>query len=102
MAESLKFQPVEKNQNYLIDFSQLEINKEKLLGTGSFGEVYEATYFKLPVAVKHLKTGHNPKALEDFQNEMQTLMYVNIKNKDKLNKDVKAFTYCKLFWVFST
>lgn len=50
------------------------MNKNKILGSGSFGKVYEGTYYKLPVAVKKPKTGHNLQALNDFKNEVQILM----------------------------
>jgi serine/threonine protein kinase len=65
------------SSNFLIETSQFEVSKDKLLGKGSFGKVYEGTYFKLPVAVKTLKTVHTPQALEDFRHEIQTLMYTH-------------------------
>ena len=75
--ETLKKQNKNPLELYnLINFSQFQLNKSKILGTGSFGEVYLGSYYELPVAVKMLKTGHDLQVLEDFKNEIQILMYV--------------------------
>ena len=56
--------------------SHFSFDKNSVLGTGSFGKVYKGKYFKLPVAVKKLKN-KTPRAIDDFKNEIQTLMYIN-------------------------
>ena len=72
-SENQKFKEFQANQ-LEIDFNHFEINYNKVLGNGSFGEVYEGTYYKLPVAVKKLKKSDSLHAVEDFKNEVQTLM----------------------------
>ena len=53
----------------------LKINKDKLLGRGSFGKVYYGTYFRMPVAIKSIsKKSINAKAMQDFKNEVEILM----------------------------
>ena len=61
-----------KNCSNKLDLSHLEIQKNKVLGTGSFGKVYYGKYFKSPVAIKKLKL--NDEFYEDFNNEIQILM----------------------------
>jgi hypothetical protein len=63
------------DENFLLDISKLAVFKDKLLGKGSFGKVYEGSYFKLPVAVKKLKTSNTESALDDFRREVRILMY---------------------------
>lgn len=59
---------------FLINFSNFQIFKDSVLGKGTFGKVYKGAYYKMPVAVKKLKTSHTPQARDDFKNEIQTLM----------------------------
>ena len=65
-------------QSYLINFSHFKMNETNKLGEGSFGTVYQGTYYKLPVAIKKLKTGHSKQSMDDFKNEIQTLMYFSL------------------------
>jgi predicted Ser/Thr protein kinase len=50
--------------------AHLEINKEKIIGNGSYGQVFYGTYFKSPAAVKTLK---NMTFTEEFKKEVQLL-----------------------------
>ena len=53
--EKSKSQSVSYSYDNKLELSQLEINKKKVLGKGSFGKVYFGKYFKSPVAIKKLK-----------------------------------------------
>jgi predicted Ser/Thr protein kinase len=53
----------------------LEFFKEKILGKGTFGKVFQGTYYKSPVAVKKLRNMHfSNEAMEDFTKEVKVLM----------------------------
>ena len=59
--------------DYLVNSPQLEFSKEKILGKGTFGKVYQGTYYKSPVAVKKVKNIAE-EAMDDFTKEMKILM----------------------------
>ena len=75
--KDLKQQSVKQGEDHEIDFDHFKINEIGVLGEGSFGTVYKGMYYKLPVAVKKLRTKHSKQSLDDFHNEIQILMYIS-------------------------
>ena len=62
------------SETYEINNLHFVVDKQQVLGKGSFGKVYGGTYYMLPIAVKKLKASSTAKAINDFKNEIQTLM----------------------------
>jgi hypothetical protein len=50
------------------------LTKRKFSEKGSFGKVYQGSYYRLPVAVKKIKNS-SPRAIDEFKHEVQLLMY---------------------------
>ncbi len=60
----------------MVDSNQLEINKNQILGKGTFGKVYLGKYFKSPVAIKKFKeVSESQEFWGDFENEIKILLY---------------------------
>lgn len=56
---------IARNQEVIIDFSKLKL--DKVIGSGSAGEVFLGKYQEQVLAIKKVKTKQNPNALKEFQ-----------------------------------
>lgn len=70
---------ITNNQEIIIDFKKLKL--EKVIGSGSAGEVYFGRYANESLAIKKVKT-ENPNALKEFERELLT--YIKIKRNPYL------------------
>ena len=70
---------IAKNPHVVVEFESLII--EKVIGSGSAGEVYLGKYQDRVIAIKKVKTLENPNALKEFERELVTF----IKMKEHAN-----------------
>ena len=64
----------------IIEFGKLKL--DKVIGSGSAGEVYFGNYKEESLAIKKVKTKENPNALKEFERELLT--YIKIKRNPYL------------------
>lgn len=69
-----------KNMKVIIDPNQVLF--QKMIGSGSAGEVYIGKYKERIVAIKKVKIASNPNALKEFEREVVT--YIKIKSHPSL------------------
>ena len=69
-----------KNPKLVIDFKELVF--EKVIGSGSAGDVYLGKYKGQKIAIKKVKVKENPNALKEFERELVT--YIKIKKNPYL------------------
>ena len=68
-----------------------EIELKRLIGKGSYGEVYEGMVRGKPVAVKILKAQFDEKTIEDFKHEVRVMSKVSHQNTGKLGIVLVSF-----------
>lgn len=73
-------QMILNNQEIIIEFSKLKL--QKIIGSGSAGEVYLGKYNNEVLAIKKVKTKENPNALKEFERQLVT--YIKIKRNPYL------------------
>ena len=71
---------LKKNEAFVIDFKELIF--EKVIGSGSAGDVYLGSYKGEQIAIKKVKAKENPNALKEFERELVT--YIKIKKNPYL------------------
>ena len=64
-----------KNKKFIVNPNQVLF--QKVIGSGSAGQVYIGKYQETIVAIKKVKTVSNPNALKEFEREVVT--YIKIK-----------------------